>query len=90
MQNTYQPTSGSDYQQPAATTKTMSTVSFIFNGIGLLVFPLLFGAIAAGFAGTALSRDEGMAAKWAMGVSIANMLYGAVMVLIALSEIGAL
>lgn len=85
----YQPTNSADYQVVTAptTSKAMSIVSFVFSAIALLVIPLFFGAIAAGFAGVGLSKGEGTIAKWALGVAVANLLYGAVALLIAMNQI---
>ena len=90
MSNTYTPTSTTDHQDQPTTqnTKIMSIMAFIFNGIGLLILPLLFGAVAAAFAGIGLSKGEGTIAKWALGVSVANMLFGAVAILVVLDEFG--
>ena len=95
MSFVYQPSNPADFQQPPWQPpfyrrdpgKAMSVTSLVCSGIGFLVIPLLFGTVAAIFAGLGLSKGEGTIAKWAMGVALVNVGIGAVALLVALNGI---
>ena len=92
MQNVYTPTTSSEHVQPTWSQdngKGFSIAALVMAGVGFLVIPLLFGTIAAILAGIGLSKGEKLA-KWAMVAAVVDLVWGAIAILMLLSELGAL